>query len=141
MSVSRSNAILVLACAVAVLFSTGCGDTSNLAALEGKVMYQGKPLETGSVMLQPAQGGQFSRADIQPDGSFVLQTADGEEGATIGLNRVRVACFPNKRTSADGDLSLGKSFIPEHYNNFSSSELTVQVLPEDNPPYVIELTD
>jgi hypothetical protein len=121
----------------------GCRDTSHLAPLSGKVTYNGKSLEFGSVMLQPAQGGEFSRADIQPDGSFILKTPDGDEGATIGLNRVRVTCFPGQKPGAQidasGDIKLGKSLIPEKYNNFSSSELTIEVLPENNPPFVIDL--
>jgi hypothetical protein len=123
----------------------GCRDTSHLAPLSGKVTYKGQPLEFGSVMLQPVQGGEFSRADIQSDGSFVLQTPDGNDGATIGLNRVRVTCFPGQKPGApidtSGDIKLGKSLIPEKYNNFSSSELTIDVLPEENPSFLIELTN
>lgn len=132
-------------CLLATAFLSGCSEQPEIAPLSGKVSYRGKPLPTGSIMLQPAQGGKFSRADIQPDGTFVLKTVEGEEGATIGWNRVRVTCFPNKRitggSSDSGGVVLGKSLIPEYYNNFSSSELTVEVLPEDNPPYVIELTN
>jgi hypothetical protein len=74
-----------------------------------------------------------------------MKTFDGQEGATIGLNRVRVACYPAQKPGAKelavGEGSLGKSLIPEHYNNFSSSELSIEVLPENNPPYQIELRD
>lgn len=141
----RKDFLLPFACALMAITLSGCSGRTDLAPLEGKVRYKANLLKTGTVMLQPAQGGEFSRADIQPDGTFALQTVNGEKGATIGLNRVRVTCFPNKREAVDasgeGDFSLGKSFIPERYNNFSSSELTIEVLPAENPPYLIELTD
>lgn len=123
----------------------GCKDKPELAPLSGKVTYKGKALEFGSIMLQPVAGGQYSRADIQSDGTFSLVTADGEEGATIGMNRIRVSCFPAQKPGAatvpGEEVQLGKSLIPEVYNNFSSSELTVDVLPENNPPLIIDLTD
>lgn len=130
---------------VALPAVAGCGKESTLAPLHGTVTYRGRPLEFGSVTLQPAHGGQASRADIQPDGSFAMKTFHGSEGATIGLNRIRVACYPAQRPAAEdrggSEGSLGKSLIPEHYNSFSSSDLSVEVLPIENPPLKIELND
>jgi hypothetical protein len=142
---SSLRGLAFIAWATAIFAASGCGKPSNLAPLSGTVSYKGKPLEFGSVMLMPAQGGLASRADIEANGSFTLQTVDGQEGATIGLNRIRVACVPAQKPGANsspgGEVSLGKSLIPQHYNNFSSSGLSVEVLPENNPPLVIELKD
>ena len=73
-------------------------------------------------------------------------TTDGEPGAPIGMNSVRVTCYTSQKPGAaadnrGGELSLGDSLIPEHYARFSSSGLKVEVKPENNEPYVIELSD
>ena len=125
------------------LLLTGCGSDTNIAPFTGEVRYKGKPLAFGSVMLQPVEGGQPSNAVIQSDGTFVMSIRDVGEGATIGLNRVRVTCFPAQNTKKTGnasqELALGKSLIPTKYNSFGSSGLSVEVKPENNEPYVIEL--
>lgn len=125
------------------LLLTGCGSATNIAPFTGEVRYKGKPLEFGSVMLQPVEGGQPSNAVIQSDGSFSMSIREVGEGATIGLNRVRVTCFPaqnpNQTVNNNQELALGKSLIPTKYNSFGSSDLTVEVKPENNEPYVIEL--
>ena len=125
------------------LLLTGCGGDTNIAPFTGEVRYKGKPLEFGSVMLQPVEGGQPSNAIIQSDGTFVMSIREVGEGATIGQNRVRVTCFPaqntNKTANASQELALGKSLIPTKYNSFGSSGLTIEVKPENNEPYVIEL--
>jgi hypothetical protein len=127
----------------ACLLTTGCGAPSTIAPLSGEVRFEGKPLEFGSVMLQPVEGGQPATAVIQPDGSFDMEVRGVGPGATIGLNRVRVTCYPAQRPgntgAANQELALGRSLIPTRYTSFGSSELTVDVLPDENEPYIIEL--
>jgi hypothetical protein len=128
-----------------VAASVGCESRSNLAPLSGSVTYNGEPLEFGSVTLQPSSGGSISRAQIQPDGTFTM-TTDGREGAIIGTNRVRVTCFSSQKPGSSanaggGEASLGDSLIPEKYSRFSSSGLSVDVKPDGNPEFTIELTD
>jgi hypothetical protein len=116
-----------------------------LAPFTGSVSYKGKPLAFGGVTMQPHRGGAIARGVIQSDGTFTM-TTDGEPGAPIGANSVRVTCFTSQKpgaaaTSRGGELSLGDSLIPERYSRFSSSGLTVEVKPGSNEPYVIELTE
>ncbi|MCA9184822.1 MAG: hypothetical protein R3E01_20010 [Pirellulaceae bacterium] len=67
------------------------------------------------------------------------------EGAAVGTNQVRITCFPSQKPDATndggGELALGRSLIPTHYNSFGSSGLTVDVQPGENEPFNIELTD
>lgn len=141
MRLCRKPALLALLL-VAV---NGCGGETEIVPFEGRVLYKGEPLQFGSVMFQPVSGGQAATGTIQPDGTFAMRTRGFGDGATVGLNRVRVTCFPaQKPGSAENtsqELALGKSLIPTHYNSFGSSGLTVEVKPEGNDPYVIDLQD
>lgn len=125
-----------------VLTLAGCGKSVETGTLTGKVTYKGQPLEFGSVMLQPKDGGPVARGTIGADGTYSM-AIDGKPGAPIGVNQVRVTCFTSQRPGADsgGEKSVGDSLIPERYSRFSSSGLLVEVRPGENPPYDIELTD
>ncbi len=151
MSIHKSDAwrvkamkrIGMLAAIAVVVPMIGCGKRVETGALSGTVTYKGKPLEFGSVLLQPAEGGPASYGTIGPDGSFTA-AMDGKSGVPIGVNKVLVTCYTSQRpgaSSGGGEKSVGDSLIPEHYTRFSSSGLKVEVKPGDNPPYNIQLTD
>lgn len=120
----------------------GCGKSVETGTLSGKVTFKGKPLEFGSVMMQPKAGGPVARGTIGPDGTYSM-TIDGEPGAPIGVNNVRVTCYTGQRPGANsggGEASVGDSLIPERYTRFSSSGLEVEVKPGENATYDIPLT-
>lgn len=127
-----------------LLAAAGCEPPLPLIPVSGSVVYQGEPLQFGGVMMQPVAGGPVARGTIE-EGVFVMQT-QGEQGVLPGAHRVRVTCFANQKpgaapSSAAGEPSLGRSLIPEHYNRFSSSGLTVDVRHADSEPILIELED
>lgn len=108
----------------------GCSHGPQTVPVSGKVTYQGKPLAFGTVMFQP-ESGPPAKAQIQPDGSFTLET-DGTPGAVVGTHQVRVACFANQAPNAppppaDREPTLGQPLIPIRYNNFGQSNLVVEV--------------
>ena len=131
-----------LVIAVSILVVSGCSD-DGLVPISGQVLFKGKPLEFGSVMLQPVVGPPSSGV-IQPDGSFELETHGVGVGASPGPNRVRVTCFESQRPGASSgsgvELALGRSLIPERYTNFTSG-LVVEIKPDHDEPLVIKLTD
>lgn len=139
-----NRAVASVIAVVALSWSVGCGSSDSIAPLSGSVTYKGAPLEFGSVTFQPAAGGPLARAQIQTDGTFEL-TTDGRPGAPVGMNNVRVTCFANQKPGAvqnsGGEASLGKSLIPERYSRFTTSGLTIDVKPDENPPCNIELAD
>ena len=117
----------------------GCGsDGPELVPASGVVMYDGKPLASGSVMFQPERG-RHSRADIQPDGTFVMTTFHEFDGATIGPQMVRVASMGKPQVDDSGEEFAGKSLIPRRYSNFRTSGITVDIPPEGDDTIVIEL--
>lgn len=139
---------LVVGIAATLPLLMGCSRGPEMVPVTGKVLYKNKPLEYGSVMLAPADGGDPARGQIQPDGSFQLTTitADGDvrEGVRVGRCSVRVTAFESQgpgggRVSPDAEMMLGRSAVPRKYQSFGTSGLTVEVTPDMELPVVLEL--
>jgi hypothetical protein len=128
--------------AACVLVSAGCGgDRLATAPAEGKVLYQGKPLEFGYVEFQP-EAGPNATAMIEADGTFRLSTYGEGDGAVIGEHRVRISCVETQRPGAPpaSEGSPTGWLIPEKYGRPAESGLTATVR-EENDPFVFELSD
>jgi hypothetical protein len=123
--------------AAACLLAAGCGRRVTLVPAEGRVTLDGRPLETGAVMIQP-QAGPAAQAKIGPDGTFRLGTFTPDDGAIPGPATVRVVC---RRTVAQPGVETiyGPSLIPEKYASFETSGLTVEVK-AGMPPLEISLS-
>jgi len=139
-------ALCLLALLLAIgMSAAGCGKRRRqLAPLTGKVIYNGKPLRFGSVVIEHKYG-QPATAVIQPDGTFVMATRGEGEGTAVARSRVRIACYegqdPAKKTAPGQPTVLGKSLIPEKYTSFETSGLTVDVRSGTNEPVVLNLTE
>lgn len=121
----------------------GCSRGPEIAPVKGKVLYNGQPLKFGGVMFQP-EAGQPARGEIQPDGTFTLTTNRFGDGATVGRNRVRVACNEAQDRSTDegdGERPLGKLLIPRRYTDIDTSGIVVEVKRRENDNVLIELKD
>ena len=142
---SLALTLAVLSIAVWCVALGGCGsDRLPVAPVEGKVLYNGTPLEFGSVVFQ-AQAGPPSRGAIRPDGTFVLTTYSDGDGAIIGTNDVRITCFESQRPGyvvdeSEEEPGVGQSLIPRKYASPGQSGLKEEVKAE-NQPFVFELTD
>jgi hypothetical protein len=108
----RARAILAIA-PLAVALWSGCGDgRPERVPVSGRVLIDGKPLETGNIRIHPPANRPAS-AKIQPDGSFTLSTYEFGDGAVTGTHPVTVTSIkmlsantvrwlaPKKYTSAD----------------------------------------
>ncbi len=141
MNFRRKSALLAAVC----FALGGCGKGPEIVPFTGKVLYKGEPLEFGSVMFQPTAGGKPSSGRIESDGTFAMKTRGVGDGAAVGLNRIRVTCFPAQKPGAGGnqsqEIALGNSLIPTRYNSFGSSGLSIEVKAAGNDPYTIELDD
>jgi hypothetical protein len=140
----RTAGRALLAAGLACLLLAGCGESRlPTAPVQGKVLYNGKPLEFGAVRFQPELGPPAS-GFIQPDGTFELSTYKKGDGAIIGQHQVAITCFESQRPGfsggADEEMPLGKSLIPQKYTQYYSSQLTREVK-EENEPFVFELSD
>ncbi len=123
----------------------GCSPHPATAPVSGKVVYQGKPLEFGSVMFQPV-GGPPARSVINSDGTFVLSTYEEGDGATIGRHRIRVTCFESQSPDAleeslEKEMGLGRNLIPDKYLSIDTSGLSFEVQETGHDDVLIELQD
>lgn len=83
----------------------GCGgDKFKMAAVEGTVKLDGKPLDKIMVEFWPQSDGPRSFAETDSEGHFKLITDDGKrEGASVGSHKVIL-----KDSGALGDKFLGR---------------------------------
>jgi hypothetical protein len=115
-----------------LLLATGCQPgAESLVAVRGRVSYRGIPLHTGTVVFAPdAQRGtnaEMARADVQPDGTYVLNTGD-QSGAAPGWYRVTVlAMEPAAGFARGGSFLVPRSLIPEKYRDPDLSGLACEV--------------
>jgi hypothetical protein len=119
--------------AAVLVLAVGCNRSGlDLAPVEGVVTYKGSPVAEAGVMFAPQQG-PSAMATTDTEGKFALTTAN-HEGALIGQHRVSISkvdtiAIPQPRGFP---LYQHKSHIPEKYADVSTSELTADVIDDDN---------
>lgn len=136
------------ACLLAIMTSVGCQQKKDnrqpVVSIEGKVLYQGKPLQFGEVVFYPDRGPP-ARGNIGSDGTFRLSTYGRNDGAMVGKHRVEITCCENQRPGTplpkpegEGPVPLGKSLIPQKFAG-AKSELKAEVKLDNNAPFNFDL--
>jgi hypothetical protein len=115
------------------LLAVGCGSESgpNLAPVRGQVFYRGRPVTTGTIVFasDPSRGtsGPLARGEIQPDGSYSLQTGDSA-GAVVGWHRVTVVAVLVPAAPEPGQpFVMPRPLVPTRYADPELSGLTCEV--------------
>lgn len=73
--------------AASLLFAAGCG--AKASSVTGKLSFNGQPVTGGSITLVPQNGGSKpAAANVQPDGTFVMNPGTDAGGAMSGPHRV-----------------------------------------------------
>jgi hypothetical protein len=130
----------VISClsAVCLLVLAGCGDEQpKLAIVHGKVAHDGVPLPGGTIVFTPdatrGNTGPLACAEIQPDGTYALRTAN-QAGATPGWHRVTVVSVAIAAPPEPGQrFAVPRSLLPSWYRDPNLSGLTCEVKPsQDN---------
>ncbi len=121
----RTTRLLYLA-ALLVLPAGGCEQEAGpLVAVRGKVLYQGVPLHTGTIVFSPdplhGMSGPLASAEIQSDGTFRLRTGTAW-GARAGWYRVTVLAVETSR-----GMTHPRSLLPERYSDPELSGLGHEV--------------
>lgn len=117
-----------------VVACVGCGsgkpNRPPVAVVNGKVLLDGRPLETGSIETS-VDSGRGALGSIH-GGQFELSTYGTNDGALIGMHRVAV--IAREKGEEGPEAKAGKLLVPERYTNPQSSGLIIEVKPGDNTP-------
>lgn len=135
--------VFLAICSFSILALTlsGCGGNSNrpkTAKVIGKVTYDGKPVETGSLLFVPVGGGSPAQGNIATDGTYTLGTFTETDGAILGNFKVMITAWtqPKGGPGLPEDAIRGDagpiSLIPEIYGDLEKSGLTATVKDEKN---------
>ena len=109
----------------------GCGSTSPVAKVHGKVEIDGRPLATGFIVTRPNSG--RGAKGVIKDGEFELGTYTDNDGALLGTHAVGIVA--NEPSQGSGpEAKAGKSLIPARYNSPDSSQLSIEVESGTNTP-------
>jgi hypothetical protein len=98
--------------------------------VRGKVTFRGVPLHTGSIVYAPhgqrGGAGPLARAEIQPDGSYILFTGD-KPGAVAGWHRITVIAVEAAAAAPGEPLALPRLLLPARYGDPELSGLSREV--------------
>ncbi len=156
---SRAQGGLAILVATAVVIVAGCGDDTGLPKrypVTGTVTYKGEPLESGTIVFEPADiaKGHFANGTIEK-GSYRLTTSgEGGDGAIPGDYKVIIISKVVDMTAVQANQQGGsgrqddilkaerkaQSKIPKKYEQSSTSGLTAKVEAKSNT-FDFNLTD
>jgi hypothetical protein len=148
---SRQTLVTLLAAVFFMATAVGCGRSGpSCIRVQGHVTYRGKPLGTGSICFTPvgqAPGKPAARpasGELQPDGSYAMQTFGNNDGALPGEYSVSIVAWdysrpasnrgPDGRPLPAGVSGKPASLIPERYSVPEMSGLTATVSPDASEP-------
>lgn len=131
-------AIVVLALSAIVL--AGCKPKAERGRIFGKVSFKGEPVGEGLVLFSDSSQGVNMTADIKPDGTYEITTAEGV-GLPIGTYKVCVCPPLVNPTMGPAPPPKPKEYpnIPKKYRRFETAGLTTTIQQGKNP-FDIEMT-
>jgi hypothetical protein len=124
-----------------VLFASASGCSKKgpaIAHVKGRVLLNGQPLTTGSVITIPTAG-RGAKSFIQTDGAFELGTFAASDGAIVGEHKVGVVAY-DRPANAGPESNNGKLLVPQRYVNPESSGLKIDVKANEPNIPTLELT-
>jgi hypothetical protein len=111
------RARFITLCATVVLLTiAGCGDGTH--SVSGTVTFEGKPVSTGSITFEAADGGPGVASSGIKDGKYELRSKAGKK-------KVVITAFRPKPGAEKDPQPPTEEYIPEKYN--TKSELTAEV--------------
>jgi hypothetical protein len=111
---------------IAMLLLAGCGSNSDLpptASASGQVMYQGKPLNVGTVTFHPEGVGNPGVGLLQQDGTFTISTYAPGDGAVLGKHAVTIDVPP----PLDGTPPEEAFSVPDPYTTPEMTPLVIEI--------------
>lgn len=129
-----THKLVVLTIGTACLVLSGCGSSDGLpepagpkASVKGKLTYAGKPVTTGTLLLDSGKGFAVA-APVNPDGTFELKGTKGTEFPagtyTVGISPPNPTTTPVAGGMAPRPIIEG---IPVKFYTASTSGVKVEV--------------
>jgi hypothetical protein len=112
-------------------FVFGCGNKVKTAPVSGTVTYKGQPVTFGKITFIDSQG-RPGFAELGADGRYTLRATVGECKVALEAREIEPPHDPKQRKQARPGMYIGKSFIPEKYENPQQSGLTFKVEDKEN---------
>lgn len=110
------------------LLICGCGggidDAPEVASVNGAVIWNGKPLDEGTIVFHPASGRSAS-GTIKGGEIVEVTTTTKGDGAPVGENQVTI--FATKADPKDASGMGTISLIPVRYNDVKKSGLKASI--------------
>lgn len=116
----------------------GCNGGGDAATVSGKVLVDGAPLTSGRVIAANDAGNTVG-GDIQSDGTFRLETRNGDGGIPPGAYRVTVTAYDGTASAQDPEAPM-KSLIPLKYSDATTSRLAFEVAAKESKELTLELS-
>lgn len=119
---------MLLACLVSALFA-GCEERISTGNVRGKVTLDDAPYADAAVVFISPESGQAASADIQPDGTFTIETP-------LPVGSYVVFLAPKSAESEEGmdepvEESVDES-VPEKYLNEATSDISIEIVEGQN---------
>jgi hypothetical protein len=111
----------------------GNKDRVTVHPVQGTIQYRGQPMEGAFVSLHPKNGVERAptpRATVAKDGSFIVTTYDGNDGAPEGDYVVTVQWYRSIRIG--NDLVGGPNMLPQKYGSAQTSDVRIHVAAGQN---------
>ena len=104
------------------------GCSSSESTVSGKVLLNGKPLDTGTVTFHPVAEGAAAYGQVQADGTYQIKTGR-KRGLQSGQFKVTVvATKPSTPSSDELDEPLPELLTPKEYGSLDQTPLRFSVL-------------
>jgi len=113
---------LVLLLAV-LAAAAGCGSSGDAVAVEGEATFDGEPIPSGRISLEPADGKGPSAGGPITDGRFSFQAPPGEKIVRITATR-ETGEF--EEVPVLGQAAVTEQYLPDCYNAESTRKITVE---------------
>lgn len=127
---SLRNSLLL----AALVLASGCHHGEKLGRVFGHVTCDSKPITSGILVFSNPDAGVHMTAELKPDGTYELQTANGF-GLPLGTYQVAInpPVGPPPEAGAAATAAPPAPKIPRKYLDFATSGLTLTVGEGENP--------